>query len=201
MRKGIVRRVRSDITEVAIPLIIVDSLLVIRADRRREAAGHAEIDAGIDPATARVTGIAAIGADEEIRCPRLARVELDARPGVVVARATNRWATTRFTIGIRRNEVPEVAADMSPPLIGELHVPIRVERHVGRQAGRRPRLERVEVEERATIHLRRRVHLEREPVAEHLLIGARLEPKVIGLEAGREALVDALEAGHAAAGI
>ena len=63
----------------------------------------------------------------------------------------------------------------------------------------RPALLRVEVEERLAIQLRRILELEREPVAEHLLVGALLVADVVRLEAGREALIDRLESRDAAA--
>src|SRR6267143_2199900 len=133
---------------------------------------------------AAVPRITAEGAGEHVRRPRFASVERDAGPAIEVARAANGRAAAGFAIGVRWNEIPEVATDVAPPLVRELHMPVRVERHVGRETFGRPRLERVEVEECSPISLGRTVELQREPVAEHLLVRALLEADIIGLEAG-----------------
>src|SRR2546423_12798021 len=123
------RGVHSAHTEVAVPLVVVRRLLVVEAERGRESTGHPQIDGRVYPPADAVAGVAAVLPEEHVRGPGLSRVELDATPEVVVARASYRRPAARFTVGVGRLEIPEVAADVAPPLVGELHVPVPVERH------------------------------------------------------------------------
>ena len=73
---------------------------------------------------------------------------------------------------------------MQPPGVRQLEVPVEIEPVADRQTVGGPEIVAVEVEVRATVVARGRVVLQREPVAEHQLIGAREEAKIVAFEAG-----------------
>src|SRR6185295_18909948 len=152
-RERVVSRVAAGHTKVRDPLLVVQVVAVVQSKRSAEPAREAELRARIDPVPMRMSFVTPPTAGEHARVPFLSAVAFHSCPDLALGRLSERWTTTSLAVRVHLREVVDVAAEVTPHPVGELHVPVDVQADCRGQSFSGPLLHRVEVEERASERL------------------------------------------------